>query len=119
MRASRRILRLPQSSARKDAAIRDFPDRRHEDVEIARQLDVLKAVVEVMAFGDHHRYSAKDLIAIESKMRSAGADAVFTTDKDAVRVESLTPSFPIYRVPLIIEFDPPAALFESVKAVVN
>jgi len=76
-------------------------------------------VVEVMAFGDHHRYSLKDLIAIESKMRSAGADAVFTTDKDAVRVESLTPSFPIYRVPLIIEFDPPAALFESVKAVVN
>ena len=76
-------------------------------------------VVEVMAFGDHHRYSPKDLIAIESKMRSAGADAVFTTDKDAVRVESLTPSFPIYRVPLIIEFDPPAALFESVKAVVN
>ena len=76
-------------------------------------------VVEVMAFGDHHRYSPKDLIAIESKMRSAGADAVFTTDKDAVRFESLTPSFPIYRVPLIIEFDPPAALFESVKAVVN
>ena len=76
-------------------------------------------VVEVMAFGDHHRYSPKDLIAIESKMRSAGADAVFTTDKDAVRVESLTPSFPIYRVPLMIEFDPPAALFESVKAVVN
>ncbi|HTH24543.1 MAG TPA: tetraacyldisaccharide 4'-kinase [Vicinamibacterales bacterium] len=76
-------------------------------------------VVEVMAFGDHHRYSPKDLIAIESKMRSAGADAVFTTDKDAVRVESLTLSLPIYRVPLIIEFDPPAALFESVKAVVN
>jgi tetraacyldisaccharide 4'-kinase len=76
-------------------------------------------VVEVMAFGDHHRYSPKDLIAIESKMRSAGADAVFTTDKDAVRFESLTPSFPINRVPLIIEFDPPAALFESVKAVVN
>jgi tetraacyldisaccharide 4'-kinase len=76
-------------------------------------------VVEVMAFGDHHRYSPKDLIAIESKMRSAGADAVFTTDKDAVRFESLTLSFPIYRVPLVIEFDPPAELFESVKAVVN
>jgi tetraacyldisaccharide 4'-kinase len=76
-------------------------------------------VVDAMSFADHHRYSTKDLLAIEAKMKSAGADAMFTTDKDAVRFESLTPSFPIYRVPLIIEFDPPAALFESVKAVVK
>jgi tetraacyldisaccharide 4'-kinase len=76
-------------------------------------------VVESMTFADHHRYSAGDLAAIEAKMKSTGADAIFTTDKDAVRFESLTPSFPIYRVPLIVEFDPSAALFESVKAVLK
>ena len=77
------------------------------------------AVAESMAFADHHRYSANDLSAIEAKMRSAGATAVFTTDKDAVRFDALAPSFPIYRVPLVVEFDPPDALFESVKAVLK
>lgn len=76
-------------------------------------------VVASMMFADHHRYSPKDLLAIESKMQGASADAVLTTDKDAVRFESLAPSFPIYRVPLMVEFDPPAALFESVKAVLG
>jgi tetraacyldisaccharide 4'-kinase len=76
-------------------------------------------VIDAMTFDDHHRYSAKDLADIEAKMQSSGASAVFTTDKDAVRVESLNPSFPFYRVPLVVEFDPPGALFESVKAVLG
>ena len=43
---------------------------------------------------------------------------MFTTDKDRGPLRSrLAPSFPLYRVPLIVEFDPPDALFESVKAV--
>ena len=76
-------------------------------------------VVDSIAFPDHHRYSAKDLATIEAKLKSSGAAAVVTTDKDAVRFEALAPSFPLYRVPLVVEFDPPQALFESVKAVVR
>ena len=76
-------------------------------------------VVDSMTFADHHRYSQKDLDAIASKMAAVGAGAVFTTDKDAVRFESPAPSFPLYRVPLEVEFDPPQALFESVKAVLG
>jgi tetraacyldisaccharide 4'-kinase len=76
-------------------------------------------VVDSMAFKDHHRYSAGDLAAIHAKMQSAGATAVFTTDKDAVRFEELAPSFPLYRVPLRVEFDPAEALFASVKAVLQ
>ncbi|HUQ89146.1 MAG TPA: tetraacyldisaccharide 4'-kinase [Vicinamibacterales bacterium] len=76
-------------------------------------------VVDAMTFGDHHRYSSSDLAAIEAKMKSTGADVVFTTDKDAVRFDVLARSFPIYRVPLAVEFDPPAALFEAVKAVLR
>lgn len=76
-------------------------------------------VVDAMTFADHHRYSTDDLAAIASRMQSSGASVVFTTDKDAVRFESLNPSFPLYRVPLIVEFDPPEPLFESIKAVLK
>jgi tetraacyldisaccharide 4'-kinase len=77
------------------------------------------SVVDAMTFPDHHRYTEKDLAAIETTMKSAGVDAVLTTSKDAVRFEVLNPSFAIYHVPLMVEFDPPSALFESLKAVLN
>jgi tetraacyldisaccharide 4'-kinase len=74
-------------------------------------------VVDSMAFKDHHRYSAGDVAAIASRMQSSGATAVFTTDKDAVRFESIDVPFPLYRVPLRVQFDPEAALFGSIEAV--
>ena len=86
---------------------------------IASLRDAGHIVVDSMTFPDHHRYSAKDLTAIAVKMVSSGADAVFTTDKDALRFETLSPSFPLHRLPLIVEFDPPDALFASVKAVLK
>lgn len=73
-------------------------------------------VVDTIAFKDHHRYSAADVAAIGAKMQAANADVVFTTDKDAVRLEPLTPPFDAYRVPLQVEFDPPDALMASVMA---
>jgi len=76
-------------------------------------------VVDSIAFKDHHRYTAGDVAAIHAKMQSCGATAVFTTDKDAVRFESLARSFPLYRVPLRVEFDPADALLASVKAVLR
>jgi tetraacyldisaccharide 4'-kinase len=77
-------------------------------------------VVETMTFGDHHRYSHGDLSAIHARVAASGAGAVFTTDKDAVRFEALGElPFALYRVPLHIEFDPPAALFESINAVLR
>lgn len=76
-------------------------------------------VVDAMAFPDHHRYTATDLQAIEAKMTSSGADSVFTTDKDAVRLEPLAPPFTVYRVPLVVRFDPPDTLFASARAVLR
>jgi tetraacyldisaccharide 4'-kinase len=73
-------------------------------------------VVDTIAFPDHHRYTAKDIAAIEAKLQSSGADVVFTTDKDAVRLEGLLLPFAVYRVPLVVQFDPPDALFQSVVA---
>ena len=73
-------------------------------------------VVETMVFPDHHRYTAKDIAAIEAKLQSSGADVVFTTEKDGVRLEGLSLPFAVYRVPLVVQFDPPDALFQSVMA---
>jgi tetraacyldisaccharide 4'-kinase len=77
-------------------------------------------VVDTLTFRDHHRYSAADIAAIQARAAKAGAGAVFTTDKDAVRFEVLgRTAFDLYRVPLLVEFDPAGALFESVKAVLK
>jgi tetraacyldisaccharide 4'-kinase len=74
-------------------------------------------VVDSMAFGDHHRYSANDIAAIDAKLKASGADAVFTTEKDAVRLEARGPlPFSAYRVPLVVQFDPPDTLLASVMA---
>jgi len=88
-----------------------------------RFFDALKAggwnVVDSIAFPDHHRYTANDIAAIDVKLKSSGADVVLTTDKDAVRLEGLSLPFAAYRVPLIVQFDPPDALFQSAIAVLQ
>ena len=86
-----------------------------------RFFDALKLsynVVDAIAFADHHRYSAADVAAIEAKRQASSADAVLTTDKDAVRLESLSLPFDAYRVPLQVQFDPPEALMASVLSVI-
>jgi tetraacyldisaccharide 4'-kinase len=75
-------------------------------------------VVETMRFKDHHRYTAADVAAIQARVAASGATAVLTTDKDAVRFEAFDAlPFALYRVPLEVRFDPAAALFQSVDAV--
>jgi tetraacyldisaccharide 4'-kinase len=88
----------------------------HPDRFVAMLKDAGWNVVDSMAFGDHHRYTATDVQAIEARMKASGADAVFTTDKDAVR---LAAPFAACRVPLVVQFDPPDSLFSSVMAAVR
>ena len=77
-------------------------------------------VVDTLTFKDHHRYSAADVAAIAARMAASCATAVLTTDKDAVRFESLSSlPFAIYRVPLRVAFDPAEALFDSIEAVLE
>lgn len=76
------------------------------------------SIADSMTFSDHHRYTDRDVEQIGARFRESGATAVFTTDKDAVRFEVLGAlPFPIFRVPLLMEFDPPDVMFESVRAV--
>jgi tetraacyldisaccharide 4'-kinase len=56
-------------------------------------------------FADHHNYTAADLSRIESEARNAGATTLLTTEKDRVRLGSLSATLPIQTVPLRIEID--------------
>ena len=87
----------------------------------SRFADALKIagwqVADGLSFPDHHRYSASDIERIEKARAAANADAVFTTDKDAVRFEvNRDLPFALYRLPETISFDPPDALFAAVRA---
>jgi len=73
-----------------------------------------------IAFPDHHRYSRADVDRIAVAVREAGAGSVFTTEKDAVRLEAFAPfPFPLYRVPLRLQFEPPETLFDSIRVVIE
>lgn len=56
-------------------------------------------------FVDHHRYSQQEIIDIVNGSREAGADAILTTEKDAVRLPKLDRcDVPIYYMRVEIEF---------------
>jgi len=75
-------------------------------------------VVDVITFADHHCYSPRDIATVADRVKSSGAEAVLTTDKDAVRLDVIDQiPFALYRVPLMIAFDPPDVLFASAAAV--
>lgn len=46
------------------------------------------------AFRDHHRYTARDVSSLVAQARSAGAVALLTTEKDAVRLGALQANLP-------------------------
>jgi tetraacyldisaccharide 4'-kinase len=73
-------------------------------------------VAGTMAFRDHHRYTTKDVAAIATSARAAGADTVVTTAKDAVRFEvfDVLP-FPLLIVPMTLEVDGWSALTATIE----
>jgi tetraacyldisaccharide 4'-kinase len=66
-----------------------------------RDLRVLgwKVAVDIVR-PDHHWYDAADVARIESAARDAGAVAVMTNEKDAVRLQGLRRSMPWFVLPL-------------------
>ena len=74
-------------------------------------------VVGTRSFRDHHRYQRRELDEIAAAMRTAGADLVVTTAKDAVRLEAAGDvPFTWTIVPLTLELDPASLLFASIDA---
>ncbi len=66
-----------------------------------------------MRFRDHHRYTARDVERIVTAAQRAGATAVLTTAKDAVRLEPLGPfPLPFAWLPLELTIEPADAFRE-------
>jgi tetraacyldisaccharide 4'-kinase len=69
--------------------------------------DILQAGMRVVSeslFADHYTYSQRELDRMIQAAREAGADSIVTTEKDAVRLESLNKGdFPIYAAQMEIE----------------
>jgi tetraacyldisaccharide 4'-kinase len=70
---------------------------------------------ELAAFPDHHAFRPSDVTALEARARAAGAAALVTTEKDAVR---LPPggTLPVWAVPVRLRLeDPPAAWWAALE----
>lgn len=61
------------------------------------------------AYGDHHRFTGADLDRVLTEARESGAEAVVTTEKDAVRLPAAVPGLPfvVYRIRLELDDDQP------------
>jgi tetraacyldisaccharide 4'-kinase len=71
--------------------------------------DILQIGINIVSesfFADHHAFAQEDLDRITSDARAAGAGAIITTEKDAVRLEGLTHGdVPIYAAQLEMQSD--------------
>ena len=64
---------------------------------------------------DHHWYDAADVARMESAARDAGAVAVVTTEKDAVRLQGVRRSMPWFVLPLRVAVLPADAFGEWLR----
>lgn len=70
-----------------------------------------------LAFADHHRYVPADITRIAAAARAAGSSVVWTTEKDAVRFESLGAlPFTVVAVPMRLDVGDWDALTASLDA---
>lgn len=69
-------------------------------------LESLNVIVEVfIPFRDHHWYSETDLRLLQKKSNDLGADAIVTTEKDAVKLEKQwLDSLPLYSLSIELNF---------------
>ncbi len=71
--------------------------------------DILQAGINIVSenfFPDHHPFTQADLERINRAATDSGADAILTTEKDAVRIEGLTlGDVPIYAARLELQSD--------------
>ena len=62
-------------------------------------------VVHTSSFRDHHEYAQNDIDTIVREARARGAQALFTTAKDSVKIRSLNLSLPCYVADIEIEIE--------------
>lgn len=79
------------------------------------------AVISETVMRDHHDYAPADLVKAIEQAREAGAEALLTTEKDAVKLERFEPTdFPLYAVRIAFRSDDEGQILSLVlKAVLH
>lgn len=74
-------------------------------IEILESLDV--EIEQSFLFRDHHRFTPEDMRVIASKSENAGLECLFTTEKDAVKIENicfLKPPVYVIKIKFCLEY---------------
>jgi tetraacyldisaccharide 4'-kinase len=71
------------------------------------------------AFPDHHVYAQSDVEALVMEAKQAGAQALLTTAKDAVKLRELHFDLPCYVLEIELEFDDQERLIEMIREVLQ
>jgi tetraacyldisaccharide 4'-kinase len=71
------------------------------------------------AFADHHAYTQRDIDSLISDAQRAGALALLTTAKDAVKLRSLRFDLPCYVLEIELEFDDEEKLHSLIREAIS
>jgi tetraacyldisaccharide 4'-kinase len=63
-------------------------------------------IMKSVRFRDHHRYSASEIQALTQAARSASAEVLMTTEKDAQKIKPEWSDWPIFYLSIALEFLP-------------
>lgn len=72
-------------------------------------------LVYTRAFADHRRYTQADVDGLVSRAAERGAQALLTTEKDAVKLRSFSFALPCYVVEIEMEFETEARLLKMIR----
>ena len=76
-------------------------------------------IVRVSTFRDHHRYTQREIDDIVASAKDAGAHALITTEKDAVKLEHISLTFPCYVVDIQIQIDNAQCLVDMLREAIR
>ena len=82
-----RLLRLVVPDALTDRRVFAFAGLANNEQFFASLRTNGLNVIGTRSFRDHHRYTAADIASVKDAARIAGADAIVTTEKDAVKID--------------------------------
>lgn len=71
------------------------------------------------AFRDHHQYSQSDIARVTQQAKDAGARALITTAKDAVKLRSLRFSLPCYVAEIEVQISEADSLLAFIKTAIE
>jgi len=76
-------------------------------------------IAATLGFGDHHRYSAHDLVQLNRLAAEAGATGFLTTEKDGVKLDTTALQRPLAVLPIRARLRPEAEFFARLRELIT